>query len=85
MNNLQQGKKNCIFAFHYYHYYAKVYRNTPSDSPRLERRRHPVFARMNADPNVMEFFLVHCHRKNHLPFISVFKMSSKPVASVCML
>ena len=32
MNNLQQGKKNCIFAFHYYHYYAKVYRNTPSDS-----------------------------------------------------
>lgn len=40
---------------------------------------------MNADPNVMEFFLVHCHRKNHLPFISVFKMSSKPVASVCML
>lgn len=57
MNNLQQGKKNCIFAFHYYHYYAKVYRNTSSDSPRLERRRHPVFARMNADPNVMEFFL----------------------------
>ena len=57
MNNLQQGKKNCIFAFHYYHYYAKVYRNTPSDSPRLERRRHPFFARMNADPNVMEFFL----------------------------
>lgn len=43
MNNLQQGKKNCIFAFHYYHYYAKVYRNTSSDSPRLERRRHPVF------------------------------------------
>ena len=24
MNNLQQGKKNCIFAFHYYHYYAKL-------------------------------------------------------------
>jgi len=82
MNNLQQGKKNCIFAFHYYHYYAKVYRNTSSDSPRLERRRHPVFCPYECRS---ECDLVHCHRKNHLPFISVFKMSSKPVASVCML
>lgn len=45
----------------------------------------PFFARMNADPNVMEFFLSSLSSEESFPFISVFKMSSKPVASVCML
>ena len=44
----------------------------------------PFFARMNADPNVMEFFLNSLSSEDHLPFISVFKMNSKLVALVCM-
>ena len=43
----------------------------------------PAFARMNADPHVMEFFLHPL--KNHLLFITVSKMSFRPVALACML
>lgn len=85
MNNLQQGKR--IVSLHSI---IIIIMQKYIETPRLILRDWkeediPFFARMNADPNVMEFFLIHCHRKNHLPFISVFKMSSKPVASVCML
>ena len=44
----------------------------------------PFFARMNADPNVMEFFLNSLSSEESFAFISVFKMNSKLVALVCM-
>ena len=45
----------------------------------------PAFARMNADPHVMEFFLHPLTPEDHLLFITVSKMSFRPVALACML
>ncbi len=73
MNNLQQGKKNCIFAFHYYHYYAKKYIETPRLILRDWKEEDiPFFARMNADPNVMEFFLSSLSSEESFAFLSAY-------------
>lgn len=45
----------------------------------------PAFARMNADPHVMEFFLHPLTPEESLAFYHRIQMSFRPVALACML